>query len=663
MRKIAVALAIGLLATAGGTGIAVKTVAASVAQAKVVIVVGATQGTTASYRADADHAADLFSHYTSNVVKVYSPYATISAVQDAAQGANILVYLGHGSGYPNPYNAQEVAGDNGMGLNATAGAGDSNTKYYGDDYMAQLNLAPNALVLLNHLCYASGDSEWGAGAPSLGTAQTRVDGYANGFLRGNARAVIAEGTSSLDSYIDAIFSTSQTIDQMWKSHPSFHNHVVAWSSTRNGGFLSQIDPNLDHPASDGDVYYRSMVGYPGLTTNTVRAVVPITNDAPATYHALTPARILDSRDGTGGLSGPFSSHVARTFQVTGAGGVPSGASAVTGNLTVTGQTSNGFLFIGPSAMSNPTSSTLNFPVRDDRANAVTVALGLGGALSITYAAPTTGKTAHVIFDVTGYFTPGAGGATYYPLAPARVLDSRDGTGGLSGPFSSHVARTFQVTGVGGVPSGASAVTGNLTVTGQTANGFLFIGPVAMNNPTSSTLNFPRGDDRANAVTVALGTGGKLSVTYAAPTAGPTANVIFDVTGYFVTGTGGSMYVPLNPSRILDTRNGTGGLAGPFSSHAARAFAVSGHGGVPAGATAVTGNLTVTSQTANGFLFIGPVATNNPTSSTLNFPRGDDRANAVAVALGAGGTLSITYAAPTTGPAAQVIFDVTGYFSH
>ncbi len=385
--------------------------------------------------------------------------------------------------------------------------------------------------------------------------------------------------------------------------------------------------------------------------------------APATYHALTPARILDSRDGTGGLSGPFSSHVARTFQVTGAGGVPSGASAVTGNLTVTGQTSNGFLFIGPSAMSNPTSSTLNFPVRDDRANAVTVALGLGGALSITYAAPTTGKTAHVIFDVTGYFTPGAGGATYYPLAPARVLDSRDGTGGLSGPFSSHVARTFQVTGVGGVPSGASAVTGNLTVTGQTANGFLFIGPVAMNNPTSSTLNFPRGDDRANAVTVALGTGGKLSVTYAAPTAGPTANVIFDVTGYFVTGTGGSMYVPLNPSRILDTRNGTGGLAGPFSSHAARAFAVSGHGGVPAGATAVTGNLTVTSQTANGFLFIGPVATNNPTSSTLNFPRGDDRANAVAVALGAGGTLSITYAAPTTGPAAQVIFDVTGYFSH
>jgi hypothetical protein len=55
-------------------------------------------------------------------------------------------------------------------------------------------------------------------------------------------------------------------------------------------------------------------------------------------------------------------------------------------------------------MNDPTSSTLNFPLNDDGANAVTVALG-GGTLSVTYAAPTLPPTAHVIFDVTGYFTP------------------------------------------------------------------------------------------------------------------------------------------------------------------------------------------------------------------------------------------------------------------
>jgi hypothetical protein len=381
---------------------------------------------------------------------------------------------------------------------------------------------------------------------------------------------------------------------------------------------------------------------------------------PATFHALTPTRILDTRDGTGGLSGPVSSHVARTFAVTGHGGVPSNATAVTGNLTVTGQTSLGFLSIGPIAMNNPTSSTLNFPLGDDRANAVTVALSGTGTLSITYAAPTLGPTAHVIFDVTGYFTPDTTGATYHPLSPARILDTRDGTGGLSGKFSSHVARTFQVSGRGGVPSSATAVTGNLTVTGQTSLGYLYLGPVPKNNPTSSTLNFPLGDDRANAVTVALGAGGALSVTYAAPMAGPTADVIFDVTGYFTPDTTGAKYVPLTPSRILDSRDGTGGLSGAFSSHIARTFTVIGHGGVPSGAVAVTGNLTVTGQTSLGFLSIGPAAQNDPTSSTLNFPLNDDRANAVAVALG-GDTLSVTYAAPRAGPTAHVIFDVTGYF--
>jgi hypothetical protein len=162
------------------------------------------------------------------------------------------------------------------------------------------------------------------------------------------------------------------------------------------------------------------------------------------------------------------------------------------------------------------------------------------------------------------------------------------------------------------------------------------------------------------VTVALGSGGTLSATFVAPTAGSTAHAIFDVTGYFVPDTSGAAYVPLIPSRILDSR-ADNGLGGPFSSHAARTFGVTGHAGVPTSATAVTGNLTVTGQTSPGYLFMGPVAMNNPTSSTLNFPVADDRANGVTVAIGAGGTLSVTFVAPAPGPIAHVIFDVTGFF--
>jgi spore germination protein YaaH len=395
----------------------------------------------------------------------------------------------------------------------------------------------------------------------------------------------------------------------------------------------------------------------GDLTNAIAAKLGVQG---ATYVPLSPTRILDTRSAIG-LSGAFSSHIARTFQVTGRGGVPARATAVTGNLTVTQQSSLGYLYVGPIAMNDPTSSTLNFPMNDDRANAVTVALSAGGGLAVTYAAPTPGPTAQVIFDVTGYFMPDASGATYHPLTPTRILDSRDGTGGLSGKFSSHVARTFGVTGHGRVPSNATAVTGNLTVTQQSSLGYLFMGPVAMNNPTSSTLNFPMNDDRANAITVALGTGGKLSITYAAPALGPTAHVIFDVTGYFTPDMTGAKYVPLTPARVLATPSGTG-LSGTFSSHIARTFLVAGNGGAPASATAVTGNLTVTQQSSLGYLFMGPVAMNNPTSSTLNFPMNDDRANAVTVALGTGGKLSVTYAAPVLGPTTHVIFDLTGYFA-
>jgi hypothetical protein len=160
---------------------------------------------------------------------------------------------------------------------------------------------------------------------------------------------------------------------------------------------------------------------------------------------------------------------------------------------------------------------------------VTVALSPTGSLSAVYMA-TAGGTTDLVFDVTGYFVPDGSGATYVPLAPARLLDSRVGNG-LAGAFSSGVPRTFQVSGRGGVPSTAVAVTGNLTVTNQTQPGYIYLGPDPVASPTSSTLNFPVGDNRANGVTVALSPTGSLSAVYMA-TAGGTTDLVFDVTGYF-----------------------------------------------------------------------------------------------------------------------------------
>ena len=101
-------------------------------------------------------------------------------------------------------------------------------------------------------------------------------------------------------------------------------------------------------------------------------------------------------------------------------------------------------------------------------------------------------------------------------------------------------------------------------------------------------------------------------------------------------------MPLNPARLLDTRVGNG-LSGKFGAGVARHFSVAGRGGVPAGATAVTGNLTVTDQTSGWAVYLGPTDYDpaHP-SSTINFLAGEVRANNVTVALGPGGTLSATY---------------------
>ena len=386
--------------------------------------------------------------------------------------------------------------------------------------------------------------------------------------------------------------------------------------------------------------------------------------AGSTYTALTPARILDTRNGTG-LTGALRSKVAKTFQVTGRGGVPANAVAVTGNLTVTGQTAAGYLYLGPVATNTPTSSTLNFPLADARANGVTVALGSGGTLGITYYAASSTATTQAIFDVTGYFVPDATGSTYIALSPARILDTRSNLG-ITGRLTSRVAQTFDVRGHGNVPDTAVAVTGNLTVTGQSAAGYLFLGPDPVNSPTSSTLNFPMGDARANGVTVKLGTTGTLGITYYAGSTTATTQAIFDVTGYFVPDGSGATYVALTPARILDTRIGIG-LESRIANKVAESFPVIGRGFVPANALAVTGNLTVTGQTAAGYLYLGPAALNNPTSSTLNFPKGDNRANGVAVALStptdppSAGWLGITYVSGTSGSTTHAIFDVTGCF--
>ena len=378
-----------------------------------------------------------------------------------------------------------------------------------------------------------------------------------------------------------------------------------------------------------------------------------------------------------GLAGNFAAGTVRKFAVAGAlyvgGGsalaIPSTAVAITGNLTVVGETAAGVIDLGPTVSATGSTTTITFVKGDTRADNVTLGLGSGGTLEAVYRSSTSGATTDLIFDVTGYFTPGTSGATYHSLAPGRVLDTRATGNGVThiGPLTklpNRTVKTFPVAGVVAlgwssalVPSGATAVTGNLTVTGATSAGFVSVGPTITASPSTSTLNLAAGSTVANGVTVAL-SGGKLEVVWCGTT-GSSADVIFDVTGYFTAGAGGLSFYAVAPVLVVDS-SASLGLSGTFASQTARLFTIGGTAGIPADAAGISGNLTLLTPSSAGWALVSPEIVASPTTSTVNASAGHSEANGFDVALGSSGHVALEWAG-TTGSTANVALDITGYW--
>jgi hypothetical protein len=250
---------------AGGAGISPQL--ARAAALKVVIVVGPT-GTsrTIGYISEAKLIAKQARSYGATVYEIYSPNATWARVAKYAAGANLLVYLGHGNGWPSPYAPFQTRTKDGMGLNATANNGHNNTKYYGEAVIASgIHLAANSAVLLNRLCYASGNPEWGRPAPTKAVAQQRVDNFGAGFLRTGAKVVFAQGINSTAYILYGLFKTQKTMSQIfWTSPNAVRTKAFTYTSVRTPGAKALLDPTL------ANGYYRSVVGNLNMTAATWR---------------------------------------------------------------------------------------------------------------------------------------------------------------------------------------------------------------------------------------------------------------------------------------------------------------------------------------------------------------------------------------------------------
>src|SRR5260370_9834199 len=165
---------------------------------------------------------------------------------------------------------------------------------------------------------------------------------------------------------------------------------------------------------------------------------------------------------------------------------------------------------------------------------------------------------------------------YTPVVPNRVLDTRLGVGAPAAPVCAGQTISVKIAGTPGIPStGVAAVVLNVTVTRTVvAPSCLTVYPTGSPGPISSNLNFIPGQTIANGVIVKLGTAGYVDFY---DVAGHT-DIVADVSGWFTDATssaGGSRYVGLSPTRLLDTR--TTQAVGP---RPRRGLAVARRGGVP-----------------------------------------------------------------------------------
>ena len=209
---------------------------------------------------------------------------------------------------------------------------------------------------------------------------------------------------------------------------------------------------------------------------------------------------------------------------------------------------------------------------------------------------------------------GGSALQFVPVAPCRVLDTRNTNGPLGGPaIQGGTSRSFQVSSSNcGIPSTAAAFSMNVTVVPQGSLGYVTLWPAGQSQPLVSTLNSLDGRIKANAAMVPAGPSGTVSAF-----ATDTTDLVLDINGYFAT-TPGLQFFPLPPCRIADTRNATGSLGGPSIPAGRRTFPIlSSNCGIPAGAQAYSLNMTVVPDGQLAYLTVWPTGQAQPFVSTLN----------------------------------------------
>ncbi len=292
---------------------------------------------------------------------------------------------------------------------------------------------------------------------------------------------------------------------------------------------------------------------------------------------------------------------------------------------------------------------MNFNSGEVAPNAATVPLDGSGRICVFSTA-----TTDLVVDVNGYYGT-YGPAKFTPVAPVRVMDTRTPLG-APGRLRAGQIVELQIGGTNGVPNGVSAVTLNVTSTDAGDPGYVTVYACDGERPQVSNLNPTPGRVRPNLVVTPVSAGGAVCVFTLNDT-----DLVVDLTGYLSSGSL-RRFTPSEPFRFVDTRDrarpevnsGTGG--NQLQAGTVMVVSIAGVRGVPAGAKAVSLNLTVTNANGPGYITAWPCG-DRPNVSTANYEASSAVSNGAQLPLSADGALCI-YSLQT----AHVIIDVNGWWS-
>jgi hypothetical protein len=345
------------------------------------------------------------------------------------------------------------------------------------------------------------------------------------------------------------------------------------------------------------------------------------------YTPITPERLIDTRDGTGGVSGPIAAGCTMAIDLAGSP-APSNAQAVALSVTAVAP-QRGFLTVFACEEGRPPTSNLNTRVGVPTPNLVITAVGAQRRVCIFTSQPTD-----VIVDIAGWWSDGPD--RFASITPVRAYDTRELPGGAR--LRAGEVRDIPLAGVQ-LPSNATAAAVNLTITGADMPGFLVAFPCGTDTPLASNLNFLGGEARSVAAIVGLGPDGDMCVMSSVD-----VHVVVDVTGSYAPAPSFGPAAALETTvghRVLDTRT----TNTPIATGEIREIDPVAGTSFSGRSASVVLNVVAMNAAAPGWVALFPCCGPTPLVSTVNFASSGETTNLATVELGASGAVCIKASQP------------------